>query len=698
MKSHRPGSILLLILLLPISILLFPGGLAARSVPVAEKGILDLRQWQFQEQGPIKLDGEWLFYWQVLHPPSVFSSGDPPTPTVFLKVPGIWNKTVVAGKPISGDGYATYRLKVLLNSDDHTQGLTLPASIEKKGISAKALGLRFMFVETAFTVFVNGQKITASGTVGISPEDSRPRYFPHTISVLTESDQLDIVIHVSNFHHRKGGLESTILLGYEKDVRDRRQKSLYLDIFLFSSLIIMAFYYLGVFLLRKQEQGPLYFSLLCFIAAVRSIVVGDYYILSVFPDLPWELLLKIEYLTFLLPLFVFSLFLNAFFPGEINLPALKIFSGLTLLPSLFVLVTKVRFFSWVTVPYQIIGVAWGVYLAFVLALAVKRQRKGSLLLLFGELALFISGVNDILYNNLILKTGMFFPLGMFVFILFLAFVMAQRSAIAFFTVEQLSTNLEHEVKERTGELSLSNNQLKQLLHILCHDLQNPLFNIQSIIQISQDNPELFSEMVPHASSAVTNGLAIIQMVRNISVLDRKKLRLELEDLNLSELVQASVQMLSQQIEKKGIGIEKQIDNEIGIRVERISFINSVLNNILTNAIKFSHTGSTIRIEAFKQDGKVILSVKDTGIGMPQILLNDLFNLEKATSRIGTAGETGTGFGMPLVKTFITAYGGTIEVLSKDEKQNKSEHGTEIRLVLNSASSPSSSVQQAISPS
>ncbi|MBT7713166.1 MAG: sensor histidine kinase [Deltaproteobacteria bacterium] len=684
--------------LLLISVFALPRGLLARSVPIVEKGILDLRNWQFGEQGPIRLDGEWMFFWQHLYPPQVFSSDDAPTPTGFLKVPGNWNKMVVDGKRISGDGFATYRLKVLLNSDYDVQGLTLPVSIEKKEIPYKALGLRFMFVQTAFTVYVNGQKVTSAGTVGISSENSHPQYLPHTTGLLTDSGQLDIVIHVSNFHHRKGGLESAILLGYEKDVRDRRQKSLYLDIFLFSSLIIMGFYYLGVFLLRTQERGPLYFSLLCFLMAVRSFVVGDYYILTVFPQIPWEFLLKIEYVTFLLPMMLFSLFLKAFYPAEINLPALKIFSGLTLLPVLIVLGTKVGIFSFIILPYQIMALAWGLYLVFVLVLAVKRQRRGSVLLLLGGLAFFISGLNDLAYNQLILKTGMFFPLGLFIFILFMSFVLAQRSAIAFSKVEQLSNNLEEEVVARTRQLSLSNNQLKRLLHILCHDLQNPLANVQGIIQLSRDDPTLFEELIPYASTSVDNGLAIIELVREIRVLEDKKLKLKLEDLTLSDLVTASQQMLSHQIWQKRVRIDIQIDTQIQVRVERTSFVNSVLNNILTNAIKFSHPGTSICIEASEQNGDVLLSVKDTGIGMPQNLLSDLFDLEKVTSRNGTEGEIGTGFGMPLVKTFIKAYHGTIEVFSNEEKQDGSTHGTEVRLLLKSASSPSSNSSPAISPS
>ncbi len=65
--------------------------------------------------------------------------------------------------------------------------------------------------------------------------------------------------------------------------------------------------------------------------------------------------------------------------------------------------------------------------------------------------------------------------------------------------------------------------------------------------------------------------------------------------------------------------------------------------------------------------------------MPPELLRDIFDVKKATSRPGTSDETGTGFGMPLVKKFMDAYAGTIKVLSNEERENLQNHGTEIRL-------------------
>eukprot|EP00831_Metopus_contortus_P062631 TRINITY_DN54815_c0_g1_i4.p2 TRINITY_DN54815_c0_g1~~TRINITY_DN54815_c0_g1_i4.p2 ORF type:complete len:158 (+),score=35.71 TRINITY_DN54815_c0_g1_i4:192-665(+) len=115
--------------------------------------------------------------------------------------------------------------------------------------------------------------------------------------------------------------------------------------------------------------------------------------------------------------------------------------------------------------------------------------------------------------------------------------------------------------------------------------------------------------------------------------------------------------LSDKIEKKQINIVNQVADDVVVYVELTTFINSVLNNILTNAVKFSYKGDKIEISATNtEDDFILLEIKDYGIGIPDAIIRDLFDSSKATHRDGTEGESGTGFGMPLVKTFVKTYG------------------------------------------
>ncbi len=236
-----------------------------------------------------------------------------------------------------------------------------------------------------------------------------------------------------------------------------------------------------------------------------------------------------------------------------------------------------------------------------------------------------------------------------------------------------------ELKSSRDEVQRISHERKELVHILCHDLANPMSTMLSILNM-QDFFATFDEMRELLVSAAENGLNVIQLVREMQALDEHEL--ELDYLNLSSMLIESERMLHNRFSDKQVALEKDIDSDLNVKVERTSFVNSVVNNLLTNALKFSYPDSIIHISCEVFDEKnLVLRIQDTGIGMSEKLLQGLFDVRKTTSRRGTNGEQGTGFGMPLVEKFMHAYGGRIEVASRSEKQHPDDHGTTISLYL-----------------
>lgn len=236
--------------------------------------------------------------------------------------------------------------------------------------------------------------------------------------------------------------------------------------------------------------------------------------------------------------------------------------------------------------------------------------------------------------------------------------------------------------ETKEQIESKNTQQKELLHVLCHDLANPIGSIISAMEMIYMFPDKKDEMLPYILNSANSGLEIINMVRKMRALEEGKINWTLGSINLKGAVSDSMSILRAKFEAKKISAVLNIDSDIKVMAEFTSLINSVFNNILTNAIKFSYKGGKIEIHATvdpdNQD-EIILTVKDHGIGMSRALLGDLFNINKATSRPGTEGEEGTGFGMPLVKKFMEAYGGEIFITSKDKRITPEGHGTEVSL-------------------
>jgi signal transduction histidine kinase len=218
---------------------------------------------------------------------------------------------------------------------------------------------------------------------------------------------------------------------------------------------------------------------------------------------------------------------------------------------------------------------------------------------------------------------------------------------------------------------------RELLHVLCHDLSNPLGAIESYSQYFLDYPNDLS-VIHDILSASKDSMNIIDLTRRLMATEEKEIFVH--SLNLKQSMDQSLAILKVKTTNKKIGIQLDIPENVRVIAEEISLVNTVFNNLITNAIKFSEPGTNIKIYLKKQDAKnVCIVIEDTGIGIPEDLLSQLFDISKATNRPGTNGEKGTGFGMPLVKKFMHKYGGDIQVISRSADEFPDNHGTQVCL-------------------
>ena len=405
-----------------------------KTVPKAEYGELDLRQWNFTKDGPVALDGEWEFYWHTLLKPDDFSSGPAPARSGFINVPGTWNGYEVNGEKIPGTGYATYRLRILLGETD------------------QRLAFKFLDMAVAFSVYVNGKMLLSVGEPGESPESTRPQFYPQVVEFNPISKQLYVIIQVSNFHHRKGGAWESTLLGLKGDIWQIRQHNINFNIFLFGCILMMGIYHIGLFIFRPQDRSTLFFGIFCFLIAVRILVTGERYLIELFPNFNWEIHTKIAYLTFYTGVPVFAAYAGNIFPKEI--PKYVIYS-IVIVGALFsavVLFTPAKIYTNTAPAYQVFTILVFCYGTYVLILATYRRRQGAWLYLTGYVVLALAGVNDILYSNLLLETRYMIQFGLFVFIFSQALLLSLRFSKAFSTVESQQLTLEDTIKAYKNEI------------------------------------------------------------------------------------------------------------------------------------------------------------------------------------------------------------------------------------------------------
>ncbi|RHX84257.1 adenylate/guanylate cyclase domain-containing protein [Leptospira stimsonii] len=392
--------------------------------PRAEKGILDLRDWDFNSDGIVKLDGEWSFVWKQL-PLSKPNTVLPDSKTYFVPVPDNWNSYKEIGdiNSASAYGYGTFTLKVLLNENQ------IP------------LGLRFQDVGTAAAIWVNGKKLIRSGVVGTDENTSRPQYLPRYIDVPTDNNEALIQVEVSNFHHFKGGIWETIRLGSRKSIQDDKENRSATEMFLFGSIAIMALYHFGLFSLRRKDNSSLFFGLFCFVIVVRLLTTGERFLLQKFPDIPWELGSKLEYLSFYLAWPIFQKYMDSIFPGDMPPLVTKIATAVVGFFSLIILFFPTRIFALTLLPYQGILLLYIPFFFFWSGRFIYRKRDGAIIAGIGVLALIAAAINDILQSQTLVSHGYYLPIGLFSFIFAQSYMLSLKFSSAFVSIENLSADL-----------------------------------------------------------------------------------------------------------------------------------------------------------------------------------------------------------------------------------------------------------------
>jgi signal transduction histidine kinase len=229
------------------------------------------------------------------------------------------------------------------------------------------------------------------------------------------------------------------------------------------------------------------------------------------------------------------------------------------------------------------------------------------------------------------------------------------------------TNLQREMAKANAELAQLNEQKNRLLGMAAHDLRSPLGAILSFSEFLQaDAGAGFSEehrefiAIIHSSSEFM--LNLINDLLDVSSIESGQLKLNLGPGELAELVARSVSLNRVLAQKKGITIDYAVPSgDLPPMLFDSGKIEQVLNNLLGNAIKFSHAGTAIEVSVQVGVNAVTVAVRDQGQGIPADELSRLFRNFGTTRVRGTAGEPSTGLGLAIARKIVEGHGGTVAV-------------------------------------
>ncbi|MFS0559052.1 ATP-binding protein [Brevibacillus sp. 179-C9.3 HS] len=668
------ASLYSLIAIIMIGMLIVPSFTwAVEQPPRAEQGVLDLRGVDWEDGETVWLDGEWGFYWQQLQSPGTFDSHA--SEREFMQVPSTWKEGAGARTDISNHGYATYRLSIQLDEQQ----------------SGRPLALYMPSVATAYKLWINGKVMAENGVVGENLAEMIPKNYPKVVVFQPDQSQVELVIHVSNFVQRKGGLWESIALGSADQIMQKREANIIYAGMIAASLMIMGIYHFGLYVTRKREISTLYFCGVSIAISIRILFLGETMAVSLFPQIPWEMGVKLEYMSSLVTMIMLACFVRSQYTAFFHRFIQRVCVWTGLLFILFVLFTPARIYTeWIYVGEAYLLLSYS-YMLFVYGRAILQKQPGSLLNGMGLLVFFAAVVNEILFYAHLSPFENAIPFGLLVFLLTQMMNLSMVFARSFAHVEQLSevlaqTNesLEQKVQQRTKALADKNQELQRmeesrrmLLSNISHELGTPLTSIQGFIKamidgvVKPDDPKylgIIYEKTIYLHRIITD-------LFELSKMESRQLRFHFQPLPLVGFFRGLYEKNLLDMEDKNLQFKWEAQMEPNAKSKLMLVadpirLEQVMSNLLVNAQAYTPQGGTITLHvawelAEDGTGEALIKVIDSGAGMKAAALPFVFDRFYRGSGSRKLRTAGVGLGLAISKEIIENHQGQIGVQSTE---------------------------------
>jgi two-component system sensor histidine kinase/response regulator len=220
-------------------------------------------------------------------------------------------------------------------------------------------------------------------------------------------------------------------------------------------------------------------------------------------------------------------------------------------------------------------------------------------------------------------------------------------------------------------------ELNKFFSIIAHDLRNPFAGIMGLSDIMEimllesngEKPEQLIELTKMIKKSSESALDLISNLMDWAKSQTGGISINPISLTMQYIFSSAFQIVNGNALKKNITIEKSFADNDTVYADNM-LVNTILRNLLTNAIKFTHPNGKIIVSALNKDNFLEISVADTGVGIDPKHIHKIFRIDSKFSLLGTNKEKGTGLGLILCKEFVEKQGGTIWVESELGKGSK----------------------------
>lgn len=619
------------------------GSEARSAMPLARQGVLDLASWNFEKSGTVDLSGEWEFYWKQLLTPDDFHGEHPPEVSAYLSLPAAWNGVKLKGEKPGGDGFATFRLRIL------------PGEVKSD------LALHLDTVHSAYRLWSNGKLLIESGLVGKEATKEIPNQSIRQPRLSIENQPVELVLQISNHHYREGGVVSPIKLGSADRLAAAQLRQWGFTLFCVGSLTVMGIYHIALFCFRRKDIAPLYFGIysLLWMSYFLTSKTNGWAVRLFYDNISLYFLNRIDLICFVISVPVIYSFFRTLYPGEFSFRIQQIIWVLaSSFTALGIAAPTITFTSIIPV-YYFLSIILILYSLVMLFKAMKGDREGAAFILIGFLALGLAGTNDMLHDLQLIHSVNLFRTGMIIFILFQASALSLRFSRAFTTVEHLSIERE----EHIVAFSRIDRLKDEFLANTSHELRTPLNGIIGLAESLEAGAAgpLSEQARANLKMISGSGRRLNNLVNDILDLSRLKnsdIRLHRKAVDLRTIVDKVLAVTEPLIRERPLMLVNAIAADLPLVDGDEDRLQQILFNLVGNAVKFTSQGEVV-VSATSGNPKIEVSVRDTGIGIPTDKLESIFNAFEQVDGSAARSQGGVGLGLGISRRLVELHGGRL---------------------------------------
>jgi signal transduction histidine kinase len=648
--------------------------------PVAVKGVMDLTE-TANDKFIIKLGGEWEFYWRRLLKPDDFSINPRIRPDFYGEVPSYWTDYPEDSVKITSMGFATYRLILLL-----------PPGYRN------SLGFNMPVFDSSYEIYVDGKSMGRNGIPGRTRDETKPEYEKIFFRFNPSSDSVQIIINVSNFHHRRGGFWLPMRIGTFSDVQKNYANAWASDWSAISFLLGFSLFFFFFYIIYTKDNLMGFFSLATTGLALRPLFTSNFLIHSIM-KMSWVWIVRWEYLGLYLILIGWFWFAVNLYPSKTFRVITWIITGIFIAASILTIILPVSIFSYMTfVIYPSLLLIIGYSLTGSFKGLIRKNRVDYIYFTVFAI-LSYAAIHDawISLGKPAAISAYILTYILVIFVFIQAMLLFYKWVKAYSEKEKLqkelefmNRNLEIMVNERTQEINarreeIENQNIKiayqnkklsetiqlknKIFSVIAHDLRSPVVNILYMLNLLKEE-EFKDKYDSFADASIQYSQQVINLLENMLVWGRgqeDKIKFSPERRDLADIVLTNMSIFKDTADKKEISVNFTQIGDSKAYFDK-DLMDIIIRNLLSNAVKYTPKGGRISIllknKNLTGEG-ITLKICDNGIGIPPVRQKYLFTSTEIESTPGTENERGTGFGLKLCYELIMINNGTITVDSTE---------------------------------